>query len=370
MGLEQRPGSAGPLYGNQLEPGALIDQFSAHPPDGFQVLRLPQATPGFEAEFDLLTTVDGSLKRRIESLPLYRHWSKWLRIRTAFIGTTVSEYALFPAAWSARSLVKRLRKALGWCYPMMIIKDIPQHSPLLDDSANRYAERLLEACKTEGFVLVEGQALAYVPIDFASVEEYLGRLSSSRRKDIRRKWRKREALTIREVPTGDAQFLCDELIDEYYRLYLNVYDQSEIHFDRLSRGFFEQMLRDAGSGGMVFEYCHEDRLIGYNVCFVHDGKLIDKYIGLQYPEARSFNLYFISWLINLDYALSHGLTHYVAGWTDPEIKSYLGASFTFTCHAVYVRNTLLRGLARRFSRYFESDRQWSDSREPAYRSGS
>jgi len=54
--------------------------------------------------------------------------------------------------------------------------------------------------------------------------------------------------------------------------------------------------------------------------------------------------------------LRHGLRHYIAGWTDPEIKRYLGAKFTFTRHAVYVRNPLLRAILRRFSSAFESDR--------------
>ena len=164
------------------------------------------------------------------------------------------------------------------------------------------------------------------------------------------------------MATG-AAFADQARIDECYALYLTVFAQSEIHFDCLSREFFASVLRDAASGGIVFEYRHADRLIGYNLCFVHDGKLIDKYVGFRYPEARDCNLYFISWLVNLEYALAHGLSHYVAGWTDPQIKAYLGASFTFTRHAVYVRNPLLRRLARRFGGYLEGDRQWSENRD-------
>jgi hypothetical protein len=62
--------------------------------------------------------------------------------------------------------------------------------------------------------------------------------------------------------------------------------------------------------------------------------------------------------VNLEYAMERGLRHYVAGWTDPEVKAQLGASFTPTRHAVYVRNPLLRALARRFSGHFEMDKQW------------
>ncbi|TAJ16501.1 MAG: GNAT family N-acetyltransferase, partial [Rugosibacter sp.] len=61
------------------------------------------------------------------------------------------------------------------------------------------------------------------------------------------------------------------------------------------------------------------------------------------------------------YALEQGLRYYVAGWTDPEIKRHLGASFTFTCHAVYIRNALLRQAMRPFKRLFESDRRWHET---------
>jgi uncharacterized protein len=86
--------------------------------------------------------------------------------------------------------------------------------------------------------------------------------------------------------------------------------------------------------------------------------LLDKYVGFAYPQAREFNLYFVSWFHNLEYALERGLKCYVAGWTDPEIKRHLGARFTFTHHAVYIRNPWLRRLLSHFKHHFEADSQW------------
>jgi hypothetical protein len=93
--------------------------------------------------------------------------------------------------------------------------------------------------------------------------------------------------------------------------------------------------------------------------------LIDKYVGFRYPEAREANLYFVSWFHNLAFARELGLRYYVAGWTDPEIKAHLGARFTFTCHAVYVRNGILRAGLRRLAGYFERDRAWRDGHSGA-----
>ena len=115
--------------------------------------------------------------------------------------------------------------------------------------------------------------------------------------------------------------------------------------------------------GVVFLYRAEGALIGFNLCLRGAAMLIDKYVGFAYPQSRHYNLYAVSWLHNLAYALAHGMRYYVAGWTDPEIKRALGARFTFTQHAVYVRNRALRTLLGPFKRFFESDRKWQDARD-------
>ncbi len=347
----------------QLEPDALLQAFMAYPPIGFAVESSAQGMPCFVAPFNLLTTADAALRRRVTRLPLYRYWGRLLQWRTRFAGTTVSEYAPLPPGVVPATLARGLKTAYGRDCKLLVIKDIAQESPLLSAAENTYARELAEACVAEGYVLLEGQALAWVPIDFASSDEYLSRLSSGRRKNIRRKLRSRANLEIETVRTGDARFNDKVTLAEFYTLFDNVYAQSEIHFDRLGAAFFRALLQGADSHGIVFVYRQAGQMIGWNLCYEHDGKLIDKYVGFAYPQARQNNLYFVSWMHNLDYAREHGLTHYVAGWTDPEVKSFLGARMTFTRHAVYARHPLLRMLLRRLGSHFESDRGWQAATE-------
>ncbi len=348
---------------NQLEPAGLIQAFLRHPPQDFQIWLTEQESPAFSADFDLLTTIESKFRHRLMHLPLYRYWGKWLRPRTCFIGTTVSEYALLPSSVVPEQFVNDSRTKFAKHFPFLIIKDIPQDSPLLDTTTNHHCNALVQACKDKQFIIVEGQALAWVNINFKSIDDYLQRLSASRRKDIRRKLKRRPDLAIEAIASGSPCFFDTETLAHYYALYRQVYEQSDIHFDLLLPEFFAAILQDANNGGIIFTYRREDKLIGYNICFVVGDSLIDKYIGLSYPDARNYNLYFISWFHNLDYALQHGLTRYVAGWTDPEIKSYLGAQFTFTRHAVYIRNPLLRAVLGRLSYLFESDRQWREQNQ-------
>ena len=348
---------------SQLEPDALLAHFMAQPPTGFAVQLSPQGMPSFVAPFDLLTTADDALRRRVTGLPLYRWWGRLLRWRTRFAGTTVSEYAPLPADVAPQALAQGLKAAYGRECRLFIVKDIAQDSPLLGGTDNAYAKAFADACHRAGFVLLEGQALAWVPIDFDSIDGYLARLSSGRRKNIRRKLRSQVGLEIERVPAGDARFDDEATLASFQALFDNVYAQSEVHFDRLTAAFFREVLRDGDSGGVVFVYRHAGQMIGWNLCYEHGGKLIDKYVGFAYPQAREHNLYFVSWMHNLDYARQRGLSHYVAGWTDPEVKSFLGARMTFTRHAVYARNPLVRAMLRRLGSHFESDRQWQTATE-------
>ena len=346
---------------NQLEPDGLIAAFGRHPPAGFATTELLTGVPAFHTRFDLLTTTSSTLRAHVRALPLYRHWQHLTRPRTLFVGTTVSEYVLLDPDIPAARFIGMLKEDIAPRYPILIIKDIPQTSSLLGAFANDYADAVVNAALAAGFVIVQGQALAYVPIDFDSIDTYLSRLSAARRKNIKRKLRSRSKLDIEVVPTGAACFDDAAVRARFYALYLNVYQQSELQFDLLSAEFFASLLQARNDGGVVFVYRHAGELIGYNLCYVREGRLVDKYIGLAYPQARSLNLYFVSWIQNLEYALANDLDTYVAGWTDPQVKSELGARFTFTRHAVHVRNRLLRAILRLTSTRFEADRAWQDA---------
>jgi len=349
-------------YLNSLEPPQLYDAFLANPPVGFVARRIDAGNgslPVFLTPFDLLTTLDDDVKKRVEKVPLVGTIARaLLRPRAIFCGTTVSEYAVYHATHDpeafARSLLAEMRSSGA---KLAIFKDLPRNSPLLGADENAAAERLLAALRANGFTILEGQALAYVAIDFKTSDEYLMRFSAKRRYDFRRKLKTRANVEYEEVPTGHAQFDDDEFVGDLYEMYESVFAQSEIHFDKLSRGFFASVFRDASSGGVVFLYRRAQKLIGWKLCFVSGGSLVDKYIGFVYPDARDANVYFLSWFHCLEFAIRHGLKFYVVGWTDAKVKAYLGAKFTFTQHAVYLRNPLFRFVLSRCRKFFEPDKK-------------
>lgn len=346
---------------NLLEPEGIVDAFFAEPPEEFEPVSIDvngKHLHGFLAELDLFTTADEKIKRFYQKhkdllpAPIARLFNP----KVLFIGTTVSEYALFPCDIDLKQLkdsaLSRLHNA---GLQFLIIKDIPMVSPFLADKENDFSELLIPFLEKNGFFIVSGQALAYVPITFRSIDEYLQRFSRSRRKDIKRKLRSISEISIEQVNTGD-DFFNESAIKLLYELYLNVYDKSDVHFDRLTLPFFRKVFKDKECGGVVFLYRHQDRIIGFNLCFIARDYLLDKYVGFLYPDSQKYNLYFVSWIYNLNFCIQNNLKSFIAGWTDPGIKSYLGAEFNYTYHAVYIRNTFLRFIFNKFKSFFESDR--------------
>lgn len=342
---------------NVVEPGYLTDVFLKNPPVGFSAFQFEcdgTHTPAFHACFDLLTTVDDAgVKNLLSRVPFSRYF---LSYPTTFLGTTTTEYSNYPDLANYEPFVKALLQEMKQRKAQLcVVKDIPLLSPLLSEYENNRADELLQKLRDAGFYLVEGQALAYVSIDFKSIDEYLQRLSKTRRKEFRKKLREASHVQVEELHCGAEQFFDENFLHVLYEMYLAVFNQSEIHFDKLSPGFFRDLLQKRDSGGRVFLYRDAGDLIGFNICFVANNNLVDKYIGFVYPQAREANLYFMSWFYNLEYALKHGLKYYIAGWTDPKVKAALGAKFTMTRHAVYIRNRLLRSILARFQHLFESD---------------
>jgi hypothetical protein len=350
---------------NLLEPPAFVELFLRYPPAGFACGLDSRGIPVFYTDFDLFTTLERETRNRLLKFPFFKRWSGGFRFSTCFAGTTITEYTPLPDGIAPASLIEQILDEHAGGRSLTIIKDLPEASPLLDNTANTLAAALCAEATGRGFIVVQGQALAYVPIDFGSPDEYLGRLSRGRRKDLRRKMKTRTRLETEVLHLGDPRFSEQSRLDELYAMYLEVFEQSEIHFDLLRPEFFAALLQSRAIEGVVFCYRHDRILAGYNICLIHQSRLVDKYIGFKYPLARELNLYFISWLRNLEFALANGLHTYIAGWTDPEVKAGLGAQFTFTRHLVWVKNPLLRRLLYPLRHFFESDRHTLEGRERA-----
>jgi predicted N-acyltransferase len=286
----------------------------------------------------------------LENIPILRDFFKPF---ATFVGTTVSEY-LVMSELNIDTFIASIFE--GWDTEYLIVKDIPRNSPILSDRENIFSENLINSLERRGFITIAGQALAYRFIDFESVDEYLMKFSQKRRYDFRRKLKKKPDLKLEIEDVGDS--FDKARVAEYYQMYENVYNKSYVHFDKLTPDFFMGLLSSKILGAKIFSYYTRttNELIGYKICFQGDDILIDKIAGFKYPQALDMSVYFVSWFDNLQYCLDNKLKKFVIGWTNPEVKAYLGADFNFTLHCVYPKNPLIRKALKHLARYFESDK--------------
>jgi predicted N-acyltransferase len=339
---------------SQLEPTELMESFHENPPEDFTSIKIDvdgKNLQAFSMRFRILTTVNERVKKILKYIEFLIPKPKLL-----FIGTTVSEYSIYPKGVDAKNVCEAILKKFSEIKSFgLIVKDIAKESTILSQEENRFTGELMDCLKEKKFEIIYGEALAYIHVDFKSIDEFINRFSKSRKKTFKRKLRSKSDLIIDQIKTGD-EFFNDENIQYFYNLYLNVYNGSSIHFDKLTLNFFKSILQSSESGGIVFVFKHDDKIIGYTICFSGDDYFNYKYIGQVYPDSRNFNLYYVSWFCHLEYCIKNNIKLYIAGWTDPEIKSFLGSEFTFTFHAIYIRNPIIRFIFKKTKFLFESDK--------------
>ncbi|AVA23382.1 MULTISPECIES: peptidogalycan biosysnthesis protein [unclassified Rhizobium] len=310
--------------------------------------RISAAMPAFLCPYALDTTLEeGALRRGIRWVR--QRFAGFLTLRLACLGSPCTEtgaVGFHPDVPPERrevlfaellSFFEQLA-ATEDC-ALMGLKDIPQPvAPALDGplSARRYA-------------MIGGLPTAWLDIDFKTIDEYLARLSSGTRKDMRRKLKSFARVRV-EIRTDFGDFL-----PEVMRLYHDTRNRSEWQFEELTAGYFEGILSRMDGRSFCAFYFVDDRLLAANL-IVHDGRAaIDKFFCMDGEEGRPYNLYFLSWFTNLRYCLEHGIGRYQSGQAYYENKMRLGSKLTANAMFFRHRNPVLQKILRLVSPLFSTD---------------
>ncbi len=185
--------------------------------------------PFFILEQDLLVGVSprwGPLVNRLRSV-----FPRFMRLRTLMVGCVAGEGHLDAVdEKSCLSLARTLaagitEHARNLKAPLIVLKEFP----------SRYRTSLSEFL-VHGFTRLPSLPMTRVSIDFSSFDDYMMRaLNSATRTKLRRKFRVAETATkiemsvIRDVTPR---------IGDIYRLYVNVYNRSRLHFEKLTQDYF------------------------------------------------------------------------------------------------------------------------------------
>jgi predicted N-acyltransferase len=201
----------------------------------------------------------------------------------------------------------------------------------------------------QGYRPMASLPIASLDIDFASLDEYLGRLTYTARKDMRRKLRARSQLRI------EVRDNVDGLTDRLLALYAQTRARADMAFEHLTADYFTGVPQTMRDRAFYVLYFQGDDLLAANLLLQDETTLLDKYFLMDAERGRPLNLYFLSWFTNVGLCLERGLKTYVSGQAAYENKLRLGSRLTRTSIYFRHRNTVVNGAMQLFAPLFAAD---------------
>jgi len=312
----------------------------------FEGSTLIAAATAFTTRYRLDTTVQGIGKRFTEQLN--RVMPGLMHLHLYAIGSPVTEQcsagtASHIAASERPALLAQLLKlahsdAAQLGIGLIAVKDVPRND-------NDWAH----SCKAADFQSMPSLPSAMLPVPYGSVDSYLGSLGKSTRKDMRRKLRAPE-------PRVEWRNNIDDVLPEVMRLYEATLERSDLQFERLPPAYFTGILEQLGDRALCVLYWVDDHLVAFNLVLIDEHRLIDKFFGHDLALSREYNLYFRSWVVNVDYCIRNNIALYECGQAGYASKIRLGCTFQNNTLFFRHRNRLINGVLKLVKLFIRPDR--------------
>lgn len=223
------------------------------------------------------------------------------------------------------------------------------------DMAEPEAGWLSPLLAAAGYTHINSLPVAALDLEgVASETAYLERLSSGTRKDIRRKLKAAGGQVRIE-----HRMAAGELLPRIEALYESTRTHSSLSygdFEELPAGYFQKIPEALGDRARFVLYWVGDRLAAFNLLLLADDRVIDKFLGMEYPLARDHNIYAVSWMENVRFTLKTGRRLFQSGQTAYASKLRFGSGLLPSSILVRCRIGLLNRLLRRLAPWLAFDR--------------
>jgi hypothetical protein len=271
--------------------------------------------PLFETRFDLSTFVEGWVKKSLKAAG---------RLMPSVFQPRVLGVGLVEGEWSEIGIDPQIDEDTRDAAYKMAFSTLQtiaaehKNDMVALYNFNQYGKLPEEVCNK--FNRVQFRPCARLPIDFSSVEEYLSRLSGAARKDLHRKMR--VAPEVRVIRSRTIS----PYLDRIFQLYQDTVARSPVALGVHNRLFFDKICERV-PGAEYTLYFVQDELVAFNLLFVKQEALVDKYFCMHYQLGSKYNLYVLSWLENVRTCVERKIPLYYSGQGTEKTKAHLGAAF-------------------------------------------
>ena len=252
--------------------------------------------PFFLLDLDLLVGTSPRYRALIDAVRWV--WPRLMRARTLMVGCVAGEGHLDGDEASNDTRVELLASAIAeharrHGAQLIVFKEFPA----------RYRPAL-ECLIGHGFTRIPSLPMTRLCIDYASFDDYMTHaLNSATRKKLRKKFEATARASALEMSiTNDAT----SVIADIYPLYLQVYERSKLHFEKLTETYFCDLGRRMGDKVRFFLWCQNGQIVAFAACMVHGDAFYAEYIGLDYNVALDLHLYHYVFRDMVSWAIANG----------------------------------------------------------------
>lgn len=298
------------------------------------------AQPIFFVRQNLVEGVPGKVRTIVDLIR--KTFPRFLTMRVLMVGCAAGEGQLGACAAEDEPWVA---KALHACLKTYARQNGASLVVLKDFSANY--RTTLENFSLNGYARVPSMPMTRLSLKHASFDDYLATLGYITRKGLRRKFRKTERAT-----KIDMEVVSDitPYVDEIYPLYLQVHERSPMKFENLTKDYFRSLSQLMPDRVRFFIWRQQDKIVAFSCCLVHDGKIYDECLGLDYNVALDLHLYFYTLRDVLKWAMEQGLEEYVSGPLNYDPKLHLGCELMpldlYVMHTASILNPIFRRVVK------------------------
>ena len=252
--------------------------------------------PFFILDQDILAGIHPSFGHLTDAIR--RRWPRFMIVKTMMIGCVAGEAHLdgddSTRAATAQSLagaIVRHARALG--ARLIVLKEFP----------DEYREAL-SCFVRDGFTRIPSMPHTRLNITYANFDDYMqSALNSATRRKLRKKFKAAESgVPIELSVINDVT----SIVDEIYPLYLQVYERSKLHFEKLTKEYFCGLGTGMPDRVRFFVWRRHAKAVAFGVCIVHGDTLFAEYLGLDYSVALELHLYHYVFRDLVHWAIANG----------------------------------------------------------------
>jgi hypothetical protein len=253
--------------------------------------------PFFLLDQDLLAGVNPKFRGAIAAVR--RLWPRFMMTRALMVGCAAGEGHIdggaLAAADHARALAAAIRGAAHRLDARLIVlKEFPAV----------YREQL-RPFTDGGFTRIPSLPMARLNIDYEDFDAYMAKaLSANMRRNLRKKFKAASRAAPIEMSLVED---IAPIIDDVYRLYMQVFARSHYQFEKLSKEYFCSLARRMPDRVRFFVWRQDGRIVAFAMCMVHDETIHFEYLGLDYRIALDVHLYHHAIRDLLSWAMARGL---------------------------------------------------------------